>query len=81
MTRAPPLRTWQLVAQKPVDVATIDFEYRDIKMAQLRDLILDEIKHYSQRRMTTGLGPGLAVGGGPSIGAVGSSSTAGLILH
>lgn len=65
----------QLVASKPVDAATIDFEHSDIKLPQVssaclpfssallsstrttcrqvRRKILDEIRHYTQRRKTT----------------------------
>ena len=33
-------------ADRPVDVATIDFENREMKIGQLRDLILGEIQTY-----------------------------------
>ncbi|KAL1529995.1 hypothetical protein AB1Y20_000921 [Prymnesium parvum] len=39
-----------LLAAKPVDAATIDFEHTDIKLPQVRRKILDEIHYYSQRR-------------------------------
>mmetsp|Transcript_75757 Transcript_75757/g.209037 ORF Transcript_75757/g.209037 Transcript_75757/m.209037 type:complete len:142 (-) Transcript_75757:639-1064(-) len=43
----------QLVASKPVDAATIDFEHSEIKLPQVRRKILDEIRYYTQRRITT----------------------------
>jgi len=64
----------QLVASKPVDTATIDFEHSEIKLPQVRRKILDEIRYYTQRRETT-ISPE-EVGGGASSAQTTSTTVA-----
>jgi len=71
------MRSPQVLAIRPVDAATIDFEGTDIRVPQVRKKIASEIRLYSERRGGGDGGGGGGGGGGEGENAVAASGRGG----